>query len=95
MRFRMPLPHDNQDPAERYSMADPDALQPLYESAYRAHFCDKRPLTDQEMAAVLTLAGDYLHLTMYALGQTHCVAQLRDVWRARRAAADRDEDRDA
>ncbi|MCC6649040.1 MAG: hypothetical protein IT374_26165 [Polyangiaceae bacterium] len=63
--------------------ADIAALPPAV--VYRWRFHGERAPTPGEVARVLMLAGDYLHLTRYVLGQEHCVRQLRDLWRARRA----------
>jgi hypothetical protein len=84
----MPLPHGVTDPALTYSMPDPDALLKTYEAAYSAHYYERRTLTDEQIAVVLMLAGGYLDLTLYALGQECCVGKLRDIWRARRAAGE-------
>jgi len=82
------LPHGETDPTKRYSMPDPDTLGPAYDAAYRAVYYERRALTYDEVAAVLMLAGGYLDLTTYELGQECCVGKLRDVWRHRRALAE-------
>lgn len=87
--LRMKLPHAETRPEHVYSMPDPDGLLEIYSRAYRRHFSEKQPLTEQEIAAVLTLAGGYLDLTMYELGQECCVGKLRDIWRARAARGQR------
>lgn len=81
------LPHGETDPDKTYSMPDPDALGAAYEAVYRARFYGGPPASPDDIARVLTLAGGYLDLTTYELGQECCVEKLRDIWRARRALA--------
>lgn len=85
--LRMKLPHGETDDEKTYSMPDPDALLEAYDTAYRVHFSEKRALTDDQLAILFTLAGGYMGLTMYGLGQECCVGKLREIWRARRARA--------
>jgi hypothetical protein len=68
-------------------MPDPDIGVSLYESAYRAYYYSgsNRELPHELVVALFTLAQGYLDLTTYELGQEHCVAKLRDIWRARKA----------
>lgn len=82
---RMRLPHGEADPAKRYSMPDPDELHASYERVYRARWYGGPAASEDDIAYVLTLAGGYLDLTTYTLGQECCVGKLRDIWRARRA----------
>lgn len=88
------LPHGETRPERRYSMPDPDGkLFASYEAACRRlnpgcaleHLPDDVRLSRVELEHVLRLAGAYLDLTTYELGQEHCVGKLRDIWRARRA----------
>lgn len=88
------LPHDETDPAKRYSMPDPDGrLFASYDAARRrlSPGCSLEDLpaevrlSREELEHVLRLAMGYLDLTTYSLGQEHCVEKLRDIWRARRA----------
>lgn len=81
------LPLNAKDEKKRYSLADPDALAKLVNFARHAHYEGSR-LSGTEISALLTIAQSYLHLTTYELGQEHCVRQLRDLWRARRAFAE-------
>lgn len=87
----MRLPHDETDERKRYAMPDPDALAPAYGSLYDAAWYRGDRTTEtvtvsrEELRRLLSLAGGYLDLTTYELGQEHCVEKLRDVWRARRA----------
>lgn len=79
--LRIRLPHAETDERKRYSMTDPDSAR--LRGAMRR--CRYGKPTREDLLAVLGAATDYLHLTTYELGQEHCVSQLRDVWRARRA----------
>jgi len=83
--MRIKLPHGESDTAKRYSMPDPDALGAAVSVLYRSIFYHERPPTREELIRVVTLAQGYLDLTTYELGQEHCAAKLRDIWRARRA----------
>jgi hypothetical protein len=80
----MRLPHDETDEAKRYSLTDPRECDEAYTAVYRWRWYGEREPTPEEFARVLMLAGDYLHLTTYELGQECCVRKLRDVWRALR-----------
>jgi hypothetical protein len=90
-RHRIPLPHGEADSRKRYSMPDPDSLEPVYTEAYRAFYSaglslgEHGSLTDKQISVLFALASGYLDLTMYELGQECCVEKLRDIWRARRA----------
>lgn len=86
------LPHGETRPERRYSMPDPDGLAADYlavrEKLYPGGLEDLPKvvvLGRVELEHVLRLAGAYLDLTTYELGQEHCVGKLRDIWRARRA----------
>ena len=86
------LPHGETRPEHRYSMPDPDGLAADYlaarEKLYPGGLEDLPKvvvLGRVELEHVLRLAGAYLDLTTYELGQEHCVGKLRDIWRARRA----------
>lgn len=81
----MRLPHGEADERKRYSMADPDACDEAYAAVRRWQFSEGEEPSREDFARVLAMADCYLHLTTYELGQEHCVRQLRDVWRARRA----------
>lgn len=89
--LRMKLPHGETDPRKTYSMPDPDALAKTLSDARHAVFTgDLTPrshvtLTYFRAVALVTLAEGYMDLTTYELGQGHCVATLRDIWRKRRA----------
>ena len=86
------LPNGDHRRERQYVMPSPDALGDAYERAYDAAWY--RPQTEggevtldkQTLRDLISLAGGYLTLTTYALGQEHCVGKLRDIWRARRAA---------
>ena len=89
------LPHDETDESKRYTMPHPDALATNY-GAVRSKLYPCVRLEDLpetvtlgrvELEHVLRLAGGYLDLTTYQLGQEHCVEKLRDIWRARKAGA--------
>lgn len=80
----MRLPHDESNERKRYSFSDPDSER-IAEAMDR---CRYGTPTREDMLVVLGVACDYVHLTTYALGQEHCVGQLRAIWRARRARGD-------
>lgn len=94
-RLVVRLPHDESDPRKRYVLPDPDYCADAYSVAYRATYYSGRPLGEtpsitidyETMARLLALAGGYIDLTTYELGQEACVEKLRDLWRARRARA--------
>lgn len=89
---RIRLPHDETDERKRYSLTDPDGENAdAYGRVYSARYSKTEPDPD-DLSRVLSMAGDYLHLTTYELGQEHCVRQLRELWRARRAAAVEEEE---
>jgi hypothetical protein len=83
-RLRIRLPHGETDRDKTYTLADPDALHDALWRVNHAWARDQAP-DRGDLARVLMAAGDYEHLTTYALGQECCVQQLRDLWRARRA----------
>jgi hypothetical protein len=89
----MRLPHNETDKTKRYTMTNPIAASDAYTAVYRWRYSGERQPTPEEFSRVLMLAGDYLHLTTYELGQECCVRKLRDIWRAVRAldAAERSE----
>ena len=86
------LPHGEADPRKRYIMPSPDARADAYSSAYHAAWygtqrdAETVTLDKETLRSLIALAGGYLDLTTYELGQEHCVGKLRDIWRARRAA---------
>ena len=89
MKYYMQLPHDETDERKRYAMPDPDELMSLYRAARdRRYYPNSRQCyTDEQITdALIALAGGYLDLTTYELGQECCVQKLRDIWRARRIA---------
>lgn len=86
MSTRIRLPHNETDETKRYSLTDPRAGEAAYAAVYRWKYYGEREPMPDELAIVLMLAGDYLHLTTYELGQECCVRKLRDMWRALRAA---------
>lgn len=79
------LPHGETDETKTYSMPDPDALHEAYDAVYRFRYYGGPEPTPTQLSHVLTLAGGYLDLTTYTLGQECCVGKLRDIWRARRS----------
>ncbi len=88
------LPHAEAHRERCYIMPSPDARADVYTTAYHAAWygtqSDEPAVTlDKEtLRSLIALAGGYLDLTTYELGQEHCVGKLRDIWRARRAAGD-------
>jgi len=87
MKYNMRLPHDETAECNWYTMPDPDVLEPLYRAARHRRYYPNTHLcyTDEQITdALIALAGGYLDLTMYELGQECCVRKLRDIWRARR-----------
>jgi len=88
-RPMLQLPHGETNPRKRYVFPNPDELAAAYTAVRRHHYNGEREPTRQEMARVLMLAGGYLGLTTYELGQECCVEKLRDIWRARRAAEEK------
>lgn len=82
---RIQLPYDETNPAKVYTLVDPESVYEDVQSARDGHCHHKRELTRHEIALLLDIAGDWLHLTTYELGQECCVGKLRDLWRARRA----------
>lgn len=80
----MALPRADSEGPDRYVMADPDACAEAF-ARFRAHvYGGEAAPSEDDIKRVLAMAGCYLHLTTYALGQEHCVGQLRDIWRERR-----------
>ena len=95
----MRLPHSETDERKRYTMADPDELDAAYSRVrsevfpfHRAASTPTVTVDRNDLARLLFAVDCYLHLTTYELGQEQCVRQLRDIWRARRAATDLPED---
>lgn len=82
--WRLRLPHDETDERKRYSMPDPDEHAEAYGEVYRCLYGGEE-LSREQLKRVLELAGGYMALTTYELGQECCVEKLRDIWRARRA----------
>lgn len=90
------LPHDETAPEKLYSFPNPDALIVAFRALNQEVYLfaddeqrsrDRVTVSYDHVAYVLMLANAYLDLTMYELGQECCVEKLRDIWRARRAAA--------
>jgi hypothetical protein len=90
------LPHSETAPEKLYSFPNPDTLivafRALNQEVYLFADDEQRSrnrvtVSYEHVAYVLMLAHAYLDLTMYELGQEHCVEKLRDIWRARRVAA--------
>lgn len=77
------LPFGETDPAKRYSFPDPDS-EKLHDAAHAARYAPET-LTKGQAMWLAEIASAYFSLTTYELGQEHCVAKLRDIWRARRA----------
>jgi len=82
--IRITLPHGETDPRKQYSFSDPHSER-VHEALDSLRYGSP---TREDVLIALALASDYLHLTTYALGQEHCVRQLRDIWRALRARED-------
>lgn len=79
------LPHGEVDERKRYIMPDPDSMAPATRAVYGwIHYNEPMP-SRTELQCVVSMAQTFVHLTTYELGQEHCVGQLRDIWRARRA----------
>lgn len=88
MKTQLRLPVGETDPNKIYHYPDPDALKPDYLEARSKFYTSggrTQPLSEHELYVLFELAGAYLNLTTYALGQECCVEKLRDIWRARRA----------
>ncbi len=81
--IRLPLPHGETNPRKLYSYTNPDNDE-LHEALWQ---CRHGKPSGAQLRRVVSAAMDYMHLTTYPLGQEHCVSQLRDIWRARRARA--------
>lgn len=79
--IRIQLPHDEPDGRKRYSMTDPDTER-LHDAM---HKCRYGSPSKADLGILTSAVADYIHLTTYELGQEHCVRNLRDIWRARRA----------
>lgn len=85
------LPSRDAPPEKRYSMPNPEHRPEAWGNVH-AWVYGEGPLPCREdLQQVLSMANGYRHLTMYELGQEHCVRQLRDVWRARRAKGEEGE----
>lgn len=82
---RVKLPHDETDDRNVYSLSNPDYVRDVAERVHRAVYRTDSPADPDDIRALLSSVSDYLHLTTCELGQEHCVRQLRDLWRYRRA----------
>jgi len=80
--MRLPSPDAPRD--LQYNMCDPDYMAERVRTIRTAHYSSGETLSREDVAVLLLLADDYLHLTTCACGQEHCVRKLRDIWRARR-----------
>lgn len=89
MPYRITLPHGETDTTKQYSLSNPDHVAEAAERVHQSVYRTETAPEPADLRTLLSAVNDYLHLTTYALGQEHCVRQLRDIWRARRANADR------
>lgn len=88
--YRIKLPHGEADSTKVYTMSNPDTVCEAAERVHEAVYRTGATPDPGDLRTLLSAVSDYLHLTTYELGQEHCVRQLRDMWRARRAMASAD-----
>lgn len=84
-RLRIRLPHTELNTLKTYTLSNPDAIREVARRVHEATYLTHTTPEPSDVRALLMVVSDYLHLTTYELGQEHCVRQLRDMWRARRA----------
>lgn len=83
--WKLKLPHGETDPAHIYVVPDPREVARAVERMHRATYYGGETISDREWAILSDAAAAYVYLTTDILGQEHCVAKLRDIWRAMRA----------
>ncbi len=85
------------DPGKKGGIVMRDGLAVVYQrradgpDGYRQQATNTDP-DPGDLRTLLSAVSDYLHLTTYELGQEHCVRQLRDMWRYRRAVTKESDD---